>query len=337
MSYKTVLSYLTLTIFALISFYLSWIEWLLKFILSLCIYTIIFFIFHFLWGKIRKKTIMYLPDFINYFLKRVSVFLVFITVLFSTWAYLLNEVYPAPMPEYTITNWEKTVTFQAMSHIWTESFYSQIVQNITEHKQNWWVYFFEWVKPGSDENAEKFDNAIWMKFDDDLYANFSKLYGVVNQDNNDFLWLVNDKDFNVDLNMDQIVEQYEKKMKSYTWEVFENKLPVDANKVIIETLSELNEKQLKILVYVNKAILNFIIWSDSTQDFLTDNFSNTELFDVILWERNKLLATTINSSEYNDIYVTYWLLHYDWVLELLKTLDPNWRESSRRDYYPIKN
>jgi len=35
--------------------------------------------------------------------------------------------------------------------------------------------------------------------------------------------------------------------------------PIDANKEIIKTLSTLNEKELKILVYLNQAILNMII------------------------------------------------------------------------------
>jgi len=60
--------------------------------------------------------------------------------------------------------------------------------------------------------------------------------------------------------MDQIVELYEKKLNSKgSGKKYENKLPVDANKVIIETLSQLNDKELKILIYINQAILNFII------------------------------------------------------------------------------
>lgn len=337
MNYKNILAYITLWIYAFAIWYLSWISWILEFILSIIFYTLLFYFFHFLWTKFRKKQIMYFLDFINYFLKRISIFLLFITVLFSWWAYYFNEINPAPMPEYTLTNWSKTVKFQAMSHIWTETFYSQIVENLTKYKKEWWVYFFEWVKPGSEENLEKFNKAMWIEFDENLYANFSKLYWVVNQDNNDYMWLVNDKDYNIDLNMDQIVELYEERMKSFTWKTYENKLPVDANKVIIETLSWLNDKQLRLLVYVNQAILNFIIWSDSTQDFLTNNFANKELFDVILGKRNEVLSDAIINSEHDKIYITYWLLHFDWVLEILKWIDPRWKVTSQKDYYPIHN
>jgi hypothetical protein len=57
--------------------------------------------------------------------------------------------------------------------------------------------------------------------------------------------------------MDEIMNLYEEKTGNQKND--EEKIPLDVNKEIINTLSELNEKQLKILVYVNQAILNFII------------------------------------------------------------------------------
>ena len=281
---------------------------------------------------------MYFKDFVNHFLNRVSVILVIITTIIWWLAYFYNEVNPAAMPEYTITDWTKEVKFQAMSHIWTKQFYDQVVKNLTDYKTKWWVYFFEWVKPGTTENWDKFDKAIWMNFDKDLYKNFSKLYWVTNQDNSIFLWLVNDLDFNVDFNMDEIVAKYEEKMNEKPiWErEYKSKLPVDANKVIIETLAWLNDRQLKLLVYVNQAILNFIIWSEDTQSFLTDNFTNKDLFEVILGERNKVVANAILKSKYDKIYVTYWLLHFNWVFELLKQNNPKWHIVSEQKLYPIK-
>lgn len=337
MNYKTILTYLILGVYALWIYYLSWITWVLEFILSLSIYTLIFFLLHFLWVKIRKKELMYFPDFIKYFLQRISLFLLFFTIFFSWLTYLSNELYPAPMPEYTITNWTKVIKFQAMSHIWTKSFYDSVIENLTNYKELWWVYFYEWVKPWTEESLEKFNKAIGIKFDEDLYKNFSKLYWVVNQDNRDFLWLVNDLDFNIDLNMDQIVELYEEKINAKPdSKEFKSKIPIDANKIILETLAWLNDKQLKILVYINQAILNFIIWSESTQSFLTDNFANKDLFDVILWERNIVIAKAIKDSEYNKIYMTYWLLHFKWVLELLKQQDSKWQIITTKNLYPIK-
>ena len=335
MKITNIITVIILIIYLIIMYYLNSFYGLFKFILSLLIYTLIFYWLHYIWVNIRKKGLMIFTDFLIYFLNRVSIFLVFITILFWTLTYLSNEIYPAPMPEYTISNWTKTIKFQAMSHIWTKTFYNNIVSNIKEYKNKWWVYFYEWVKPGSEESLKKFNKAIWIEFDKNLYKNFSKLYWVINQDNRIFMWLVNDLDFNIDLNMDQIVKLYEEKTKNK--KEYETKVPVDANKIIIETLSKLNEKELKILVYINQALLNFIISNESTQSFLTNNFANKDLFDVILWERNIIIKDAIINSEYNKIYMTYWLLHFKWVLKLLKEEDSKWKIIDTKNLYPIKN
>jgi hypothetical protein len=57
--------------------------------------------------------------------------------------------------------------------------------------------------------------------------------------------------------MDEIVALYDEKIANLPKD--EETTPLDVNTEIIETLSNLNDKQLKILVYINQAILNFII------------------------------------------------------------------------------
>jgi len=159
-----------------IIYYISWVVWILELILSIIIYIIIFYLLYKIWMRIRKKIEVPFTDFIYYFLYRLSIFITLITLILWSFTYYNNEISPAPMPEITITNWEKTIIFQAMSHIWTQSFYDSIVENIKESKINWYVYFFEWVKPWTEENTEKFNKALWVKFDEELYKNFSKLY-----------------------------------------------------------------------------------------------------------------------------------------------------------------
>jgi hypothetical protein len=305
--------------------YISGIVWVLEFILSIIIYVLIFFFLHILWKKIRKKSPLLFNHFVIYFLHRLSIFIVILVLSLWSFAYYNNEISPAPMPEITISNWEKTVIFQAMSHIWTSDFYNSIVENITKNKTDWYVYFFEWVKPWTEENTKKFNEALWIQFDEELYKNFSKLYWVTNQNNEDFLWLVNNLDFNVDLNLDEIVEQYEKNIEWIEDEKIKNQVPLDVTEQITEILLSLNDKQLKILVYINQSILNFIIKSTGLQETLTNNFTNVQLFDVILNKRNEVLSDEIIKSEYNDIYITYWLLHFKWVLELLQKNDDNWQ------------
>ena len=244
------------------------------------------------------------------------------------------------MPEITITNWDKVVVFQAMSNIGTQDFYNSVQENITRKKEEWFVYFFEWVKPGSDENHEKFNQALWIEFDKNLYENLSKLYGVVNQENEAFLLLVNDLDFNVDLNLDQIIEFYEQSTDAIESEsnknILWNSSIIDVNAEIIKVLSSLNEKQLNILRYLNKSILNLIIKSEWIQNVLTKNFSNEKLFDIILDKRNEVLADEIITSEYKKIYTTYGLLHFEWTFELLQKEDQNWKIIWRENLLPIQ-
>jgi hypothetical protein len=54
-----------------------------------------------------------------------------------------NELFPAKLPLYTLTNGEKTLYFQTMSHIGSEAFYQQVQKNIEKAKQEGAVLFYE--------------------------------------------------------------------------------------------------------------------------------------------------------------------------------------------------
>jgi hypothetical protein len=76
--------------------------------------------------------------------------------------------------------------------------------------------------------------------------------------------------------------------------------------------------------------------NSSILESMTDSFSNKEFFEIIIWERNKILVNAIENSEYDNIFVTYWLLHFEWVYSLLKEHDPNWKIINEKKLYPIK-
>lgn len=299
-------------------------------------YLIISFFIYFAWKKLRKKEALYFNEYIKLFIYKVCLFIYIIIIIIWGFAYYNNDINPAKMPEYTISNWKKTVVFQAMSHIAKKDFYDQISKNIRDFKTSSGVYFYEWVKPWSKESSQKFDEALWVNFTPDLYKYMSRLYGVTFQDNNDFIWLVNNLDFNVDLNLDEIVKIYEKKVTKSNIEKKENTQIINASEQILNELSSLNDKELKILIYVNQAILNVIIKNDSQAKELLTYIWNTDLFSVILEDRNKNLVDSIVKSEYSKIYITYWLLHFDWMYKLLQENNPNWKIVNIRYYYPIK-
>jgi len=338
MKFKNVIYYISLILVSIFSLYISWIFALWYMIIAFFVYGNIFFIFHIILRKIRKKQIEVYHKYLLEFTKKVSFAFVLIFTILWSFSYYQNEINPAKMPEITISNGEKIVVFQAMSHIWAYSFYKQVKENLLKYKKIGFVYFFEWVKPGTKENMNSFNEAIWIEFDKDLYTNFSKLYGVSHQDNSIFLWLINNLDFNIDISIDEIIKLYKEKKieKNETKKSKHENIPIDANKQILEVLTKLNDKELKILVYINRSILNFIIKSDNLQDFMTKNIANKDLFDVILDGRNKVIVRAIKSSSYDKMYITYGLMHFDWVFNLLKTSDNKWEIIKIKNLIPIK-
>ncbi len=314
--------------------YISWIIWILSFILSIIVYSLIAYTIYILWKTIRKKETNQYVDFLEYFLYKLSWGLALSIIILGSFSYYKNEISPTPMPIYSLTNGEKNITFQAMSHIWTKDFYTGVQQRLIQKKKQWYVYFFEGVKPWTQKNMKDFNTAIWIQFDKDLYKNFSKLYWVTHQDNNLFLNQVNNKDFNIDLSIDDIMKYY-KRLPQEPKSTLQNQEVLDVNSQIIKQLASLNDTELSILRYINKALLNLIIGSDTTQNLVKDNFWNKKLFSIILDKRNENIAQEIINSPHKKIFITYGLLHFKWVLKLLQKKDPNWRIVSTQYSYPI--
>ncbi len=318
--------------------YISWIISILETIVYLIIYNLISYGIYILRKKYRNKESLRIEEFSKIFFHKLSLLLSVLILLIWSFAYYQNNIKPAKIPVYTISNWDKIIIFQSMSHIWSQNFYDKVKKNIEKYKNQWFVLFFEWVKPWKQKNEEKFDEALWMNFDKDLYKNISKLYGIVHQENQDFFSIVNSLDFNVDLSIDEIMEIYENKIfsKQKTKKLKNNQIPkeeekkgekwkiMDVNKEVIKILAELNPKQLTILRYINKSIISFIVKNDKVATSLT-KLQNTDLFDVILEDRNINLVNEIEKTKYDKIIITYWLMHFKWVLELLKEKDPNWK------------
>jgi len=337
---KNLIYYISIILIISISFYVSWFIWLSKLIFFIFIYWTIFYFFYIFYKKYKNPLTPLSGGKLNYknylinFIKKWSLSFVIIVLIIGLFWYYQNNYSPAKMTEYTISNWKKTVVFQEMAHIWSKNFYEKIKQNLINYKKDWFVYFFEWVKPGTSENMKKFNEAIWIDFNKDLYKNFSKLYWVDFQDNSIYYNLVNNLDFNVDVDIDWIMEEYEKGQtqglplqKKCRGEpcVHPDSEIIDINTEIINKLSELNEKELSVLRFVNKAILSALIKNDKAQSLISDNFANKALFKIILDWRNKILSDEIIKSKYSKIYITYWKLHFNWVLKLLQNNDKNWK------------
>lgn len=271
---------------------------------------------------------MNIREFLVWFLYRVSIAMLFVFIIIWSFAYYQNDLNPAEVPLYSLSNGSKEVRFQGMSHIGSKSFYEGVKKDIEIWKNDGFILFYEWVKPWTEENLEAFNEAIWIDFNPNLYENFSKLYWVQHQKNPEFLWITNDKDYNIDLDINTIMSIYRNK----TWKN-ENNLKntkrwemqvADVWKDIIDQLSGLSERELSLMRYINKSVLNFIVKNEDFRDMMLEKFGNQDLFSVILDERNEYLVQNILASEASNIFVIYWLMHFEWVLEILQEKDPNW-------------
>lgn len=341
MNYKQKLTIIFFIIIFSWSFYISWIYAIPSLVFSLTFYSILIYFLYGLFKKIKDRNFKILDlknykQYLNEFLYRVSSLIIAFVVIIWWFTFYQNDINPAKMPIYEISNWDKTVVFHAMSHIWTPAFYQKVKENIKKLKSEWYILYFEWVKPWSKENHENFNKALWVKLDSKTYENLSKLYWLVNQNNEIFLNQVNNKDYNVDVSIDEIMEKY-KKLKVKNWK--QNRVykdPVDIDKIIINELAKLRENELKVLRYINKSFINLIIKNDDLQTSIQTEFANKELFDVILNERNKIIADKIITSQDKKIVATYWLLHFAWIFELLKQNDIKWKITKIDYLYPIK-
>lgn len=319
---KDIFIVIILTFFLSFLFYLWWIIKVLEQVLNIIVYIILFFWIYFLIKKIFKsKNIISVQDFSRIFLFYYSIIILIFTSFIASFSYYYNEKSPAFLKEYTLTNWEKTLVFQEMMHIWWNNFYENISKNLKKYKDQDFVHFFEWVRPGSEENKKEFDKAIWFEFDETLYPNISKLLKIEFQDYKKIIWELSEKDINIDLSIDEIMEEY-KKLENISEKNSEIK---DISKEIQNLINSLNQREIDLIAYIWQASLNFMLSSEENMKNMMEAGETQKIMSVILDKRDKNLAENILKSEHKKIYVTYGALHFPWVLKYLQEKDKNWK------------
>jgi len=97
-----------------------------------------------------------------------------------------------------------------------------------------------------------------MKLDKNSYELLAKLYNFTHQKQEDFLGIVNNKDINVDISIDEIVTKYQNITENSTQDT-QNEMIYDIEEDVLARLENLNEKQLLLLRHFNTALMNFIV------------------------------------------------------------------------------
>ncbi len=223
-----------------------------------------------------------------------------------------------------------------MSHIASEVFYQQVQDNIRNAKNAGYVLFYEWVTEGTPENNAKFREVLWLDISPELYTNLSKLYGISAQNNADFLWIVNNKDFNIDISIDEVIEIYEQKFWPIVLDTSAEQQDIpNVNDDVVSLLASLNSRELTMVRHINQAILNFMMKHDALRDSMVKNFGKADIFWVILDDRNEHIVNGIHTSDERHIYVMYGLMHFEWIYELLLQDNSGWKIMNTQEFQVI--
>lgn len=331
--FNKIVIWIFITMLLWLNIYIWWLIVIPYIIILLIISILLSYWWHLLYSKIFKKETKNLKDYSIYLLKRVYIYLVFFYTFLSFFIIYHNEINPAYLNMYTLSNGTQTIHFQSMQHIWSQNFYDNVIENIKEVKSNSWVLYFEWVRPWKETNHDKFNGLLWVKLDATTYSSISKIYWLVEQNNKDFLNIINDKDYNVDISIDDIVNIFEKKYwkvktisNTSSWKVEEDwvvnveKITNESTKKLIEKFDELDDNQRKVLIYMNKWLMSFSIKNEWIREVIIKLLWKDNLIDVIKNWRNEHLVKYIleNNKKDKNVIILYWDMHFNWVYELLK-------------------
>ena len=90
----------------------------------------------------------------------------------------MNKTAPATLARITLSNGEKTVVFQSMMHIASPGFYDDIKKDMEQLVWQDYVFFYEWVKPGSEASLEKLSNLVGTDVSPEMYDTLADIAGL---------------------------------------------------------------------------------------------------------------------------------------------------------------
>lgn len=186
------------------------------------------------------------------------------------------------------SNGAKTVTYIPMIHIGTPEFYKAVAAKVTEEKKNGAVLYYEFIDFDvlDDPSKRKARALVGILPTPHQYDELSG-DGYIGQPNDDFLGLINDKDLNVDLTAEELIEAYETRFG-----------PIEVTGP--DASSDLSEMATVIMPgeNVNK---------------------------VVLEERNKKIGDAISNGPDSHIVLLFGGAHGPGIFAELQTRDSAWR------------
>jgi hypothetical protein len=271
-----------------------------------------------------------------------STFALTIIVSFASLAILLTApIYylalnaalrPVTVPLATLSNGQKTVVFQGMMHIGTESFYKGVVYDLERALNDGYVLFYEGVAPDPEGDAW-FRQTLADGGDlSDNYLAFGKACGLQFQLEY-FTLLDADKALHpgrhviADVTTGDLKREYDRLVRTdpsfaaYARSVGERDDQTTSATIanLIGTLDRATPGQRALIGTACRGMVNTISSKDAPAEPINR---------VILDYRNRALATRIIQSPANRIYVTYGAAHLPGLLRDLQSADPAWQLKS---------
>ena len=258
----------------------------------------------------------------------------FLTVC-SALSYLLIGVFvyqyaiynPARLPIYKVETGDKTITFVSMVHIASPEFYQNVQDRVRTHlAKSGSVVYYEWVGSGTQSGnirLQEILNTDLSKFYDEI----AKKANLTSQSEQNTL-TENDREHNVDMTSDKIVELYEERRRAKKNATTED-IPTLFSDTDIDDLWELlqtkNERERQLQVLLLRTLFSL---STRHQEVFSQEIIGwwDPFFDTILLDRNQYVFDTIQKRGDKDILVLYGSLHISGIIDLLRAKDPNLKQ-----------
>jgi hypothetical protein len=300
---------------------ISWISWLIGWSLDIVIIAFLITLFGAFFRK-EKKTF-------HLYFKRNMLFcgsvLWFFSLVLLVFSFFFNT-FPSALSEIHLSDGKRNIVFLQMSHIGSPSYYVDVRQSLQRLTLSGYTLYREWVRPGTQENQDRFDRALGVKISTGTYADFASWMGLISQDDGIFSGIASASIVWVDLSIDDIVGLMGTGTQSHS------QTPVDP----MRELSILRDSGTwPFLPYLMRWFLNLSLRYDSASDVMLDQMDGT-LRSALIEKRNLHVVDTALSDSHQNIVIIYGALHFEGIYALLRARDSRWHIVSMRALYPYK-
>ncbi|NVK27964.1 MAG: hypothetical protein HWE14_07965 [Flavobacteriia bacterium] len=206
---------------------------------------------------------------------------------------MVRQMNDTEVHTFTYTNGEQTLVFVPMIHVAKPEFYANVKNAIKQYKEQGYVYYYEWIDFDSASQETQWKIREMVGFLPSPTGYSKQLQPLVEQGytvqkNDEFLNIVNDQDYNVDITAAEVVRLYEAKYG-------------------VISITELNK-------------------NTPMDEKYTATLDDDQVEDIILNSRNQHIVKTMADLNHEKILMTYGSKHREGIIEMLQKTDESWHE-----------